>query len=286
MERFDALFVVSGSFSAAKAAPKAGYFECYTAGRVNVSEENKKENLTSIMKRAKIKSLMRIIKQTWIKYNSVPIIRAVRADSLTYLTEVHLNDLYNQVTRLENEGANGILIEAGCALGGSAIVIATAKSKLRPLYVYDVFGMIPSPSVRDGTDVHQRYEVIRSGKSEGIGEEKYYGYKENLFDEVVENFQRHGVPIKENNVHLKKGLYQDTLHVQEKVALAHIDCDWYESVITCLQRIEPNLIPGGVMVIDDYDSWSGCTTAVDEYFSDKKDKYEFIKRGRLHIVRK
>ena len=83
-----------------------------------------------------------------------------------------------------------------------------------------------------------------------------------------------------------KGLFQETLRIEENVAMAHIDCDWYESVMTCIQEIEPNLISGGVMVIDDYQDWSGCKTAVDEYFNDKKTKYKFVQRSRLHIIRK
>ena len=35
-------------------------------------------------------------------------------------------------------------------------------------------------------------------------------------------------------------------------------------------------MPGGVLVIDDYDSWSGCRRAVDEYFADKKDRFEWV----------
>jgi hypothetical protein len=60
------------------------------------------------------------------------------------------------------------------------------------------------------------------------------------------------------------------MQIDQPVALAHIDGDWYESVMTCLQRIEPHLSEEGILVIDDYDAWSGCRTAVDEYFADKK----------------
>jgi hypothetical protein len=217
---------------------------------------------------------------------SPPVVRAVRGDSLTYLSVDSLNDLYNGVARLERENFEGILVEAGCALGGSAIVIATAKSRERPLYVYDVFGMIPPPSDRDGEDVHQRYERIRNGTSRGIGGKTYYGYEQNLIEKVTDNFRKHSVPVEANNVHLVQGMFQDTLHVDDKVALAHIDGDWYESVMTCLQRIEPRLISGGVLVIDDYFQWSGCRTAVDEYFCDKQEGYDFIKKARLHIVRR
>jgi len=181
---------------------------------------------------------------------------------------------------------SGILIETGCALGGSAIVMTAAKSKSRPLYVYDVFGMIPEPSEHDGDDVHRRYAAITSGHSPGIGGNTYYGYEADLFTRVTANFQQLGLPVDNNAVRLVKGLFQDSLHVEEPVALAHLDGDWYESVMTCLQRIEPHLLPGGVLVIDDYDHWSGCKAAVDEYFRDKRGNYEFVHRSRLHIVRR
>ena len=230
-------------------------------------------------------SIHRFIKRLVVN-RPPPIVRAVRADSLTYLDDAALNDLSERVETIEKSGKCGTLIEAGCSLGGSTIVIATAKSKARPFYVYDVFGMIPSPSDQDGADVHERYELIKTGKSAGINGRKYYGYEENVFEKVTENCRSHNVPVEMNNIHLVKGHFQDTLRVNEPVAFAHLDCDWYESVLTCLQRIEPHLVRGGILVIDDYDAWSGCRKAVDEYFIGKEEKYEFIRKSRLHIVRK
>lgn len=218
--------------------------------------------------------------------SQLAIVNAVMADALTYLEEAALEDLHSQVRRIEEEAIPGLIIEAGCALGGSAIVLAAAKSQLRQLNVYDVFSVIPAPSERDGQDVLDRYQVIISGQSEGIAGQKYYGYEENLFDKVTQSFAHHGFPIAANNVHLIKGLFQDTLQIQEPVALAHVDGDWYESVTVCLQRIAPHLSPGGVLVIDDYGAWSGCRQAVDEYFRDKSGDFEFVQRSRLHIVRK
>ena len=215
-----------------------------------------------------------------------PVVRAVRANRMTYLSHAALGDLYERVRTIEQKGAKGILIEAGCALGGSAIVIATAKSMARPFYVYDVFGMIPPPSTHDGPDVQERYAVIKSGQSRGLKGNRYYGYEDDLLTKVLDNFRRHDVPAETNNVHLVKGLFEETLRVDVPVALAHIDGDWFESVMTCLQRIEPHLAEDGILVIDDYDDWSGCRKAVDEYFSDKHDRYQFIHKARLHIVRK
>ena len=133
--------------------------------------------------------------------------------------------------------------------------------------MYDVFGLIPEPSARDGADVHQRYEMIRNGQAQGIAGNTYYGYQDDLFNVAIENFRRHGVPVEANAVRLVKGLFQDTLRVEEPVAMAHVDGDWYQSVMTCLRRIEPWLVQDGVLIIDDYDHWSGSRKAVDEYSS-------------------
>ncbi|MHC4215557.1 MAG: TylF/MycF/NovP-related O-methyltransferase [Planctomycetota bacterium] len=231
----------------------------------------------------KIKNLIR----TKLYRKEIPqIIRSVRADNLTFIGDILLKDIYDQVVKLEKDNANGIIIETGCAMGGSAIVIASAKKKSRPLYVYDVFGMIPPPSVQDEKDIHDRYEVIKSGKAKGIDGEKYYGYEDNLVGKVTDSFKKHGILLEENNVHLVKGLFEDTLKVKDKVCLAHIDADWYESVMTCLKQIEPNLVTKGVLIIDDYYRWSGCKKAVVEYFKDKRNNYKFIHKSRLHIIRK
>jgi asparagine synthase (glutamine-hydrolysing) len=220
-----------------------------------------------------------------------PVVRRVQRECLTYVSDSGLKDLYKRVRQVEKQGLPGILIETGCAAGGSAIVIARAKAKSRPFFVYDVFGMIPEPTERDGADVHARYQVIKSGKSTGIRDKKYYGYEDDLLGKVKEHFARLGVPAEANNVHFVKGLYEDVLKVDQPVALAHIDCDWYQSVHVCLKEIEPHLVVGGVLVIDDYafgeaHGYSGCGTAVDEYFADKKERYEFVFGSKLHIVRR
>jgi asparagine synthase (glutamine-hydrolysing) len=214
------------------------------------------------------------------------VIMEVRRKNLTYLETGALMDLAQVMLDTERRGAHGLILEAGCALGGSAIVLASAKSKQRPLFVYDVFGTIPPPSDKDGEDAHNRYGVIASGQSPGIGRRRYYGYESNLYEKVKQNFQEFELAPDVHNIHLIKGLYQDTLRVLGPVAVAHIDCDWYESVMTCLRRVEPKLVPGGTLVIDDYHAWSGCRRAVDEYFSVVGRRgYEFRERHRLHIVK-
>lgn len=210
-------------------------------------------------------------------------VRRVRREKLSYLEAGALCELAEAVQAQEASGLPGAFVEAGCALGGSAIVMASAKRPVRPLFVYDVFGMIPPPSDKDDGDVHERYQVILSGGSGGIGGGKYYGYETDLYGKVREAFRRYGLATEQNNVLLVKGKYEDTLWPPAPVALAHVDCDWYDSIWTCVSRIEPVLAVGGVLIIDDYERWSGCRKAVDTYFADKKSSYEFLRKSRLHI---
>ncbi|WP_017317158.1 TylF/MycF/NovP-related O-methyltransferase [Mastigocladopsis repens] len=218
--------------------------------------------------------------------NILSTVEGVIKNNLTYIEKDAILDLVKVAINNEKNHIDGIMIETGCALGGSAIALASAKNKDRQFYIYDVFGMIPPPSEKDDEDIHERYKEIASGNSVGLGNQLYYGYEENLYDKIVQQFKNFGFEISENNIHFVKGLYEDTLTINSPVALAHIDCDWFDSVWVCLERIEPYLVNGGTIVIDDYQHWSGCRKAVDEYFHKKKDNYQFIQKSRLHIIKR
>jgi lipopolysaccharide biosynthesis glycosyltransferase len=212
------------------------------------------------------------------------IVEAVRAEHLSYLDAPSLRTLAATVQEVEAAGIAGLVIEAGTALGGSAIVIATAKGRTTPMRVYDVFGMIPPPTERDGADVHRRYATIVAGRSKGLGGDTYYGYHDDLLGEVTASFARHGLPLAEHGIELVQGRFEETLVLDEPVAFAHLDGDWYSSTMTCLTQIAPRLAPGGRIVIDDYDTWSGCRAAVHDYFAGRSG-FRFERRGRLHVVR-
>ena len=208
----------------------------------------------------------------------------VTAERLTYLSRENLELLAAVVAEADRAGRPGVVVEAGTALGGAAIVMAAAKAPTRPMLVYDVFGQIPPPSERDGEDVHARYRKITAGEAHGPAGTTYYGYRQDLFTEVRESFARCGLPVEDNAVQLVKGLFSDTIVLDEPVAFAHVDGDWYESTMTCLERLCPLLSPGGRIVLDDYYAWSGCATAVDEYFAGRPG-YRLERRARLHVVK-
>jgi O-methyltransferase len=54
----------------------------------------------------------------------------------------------------------------------------------------------------------------------------------------------------------------------------HVDCDIYESHLDCLNLLYDRLVPGGIVVFDDYaqPKWPGATRAVDEFFADRPER--------------
>lgn len=212
------------------------------------------------------------------------VIERVKRERLSYLDRASLVDLALAVRALEAEGVEGQLIEAGCALGGSALVMAAAKASSRAFMVYDTFETIPPPSAADGADVIERYSEISAGRASGIGGDPYYGYQGDLRPRVAARFEAFGLPLEANAVRLIKGLYADKLHPTGPVALAHVDCDWYDSVRVCLERIVPWLVPGGRLIFDDYDHWSGGRQAVDDFFRGR-DGFRFERHTRLQVLR-
>ena len=119
-------------------------------------------------------------------------------------------------------------------------------------------------------------------------ESLYYLYEDDLQLVVTENFKRLGYPIERHHVELIKGKVQDTLVINEPVALAHVDVDWYEPVTACLERITPNLVVGGSIALHAYGDWSGCLKATDDYFGRVgKDQFKFdTSAGHMLVTRK
>ena len=49
-----------------------------------------------------------------------------------------------------------------------------------------------------------------------------------------------------------------------------LDADWYSSTATCLNYLYDKVIPGGLIIIDDYYAWDGCSKAIHDFLSKNK----------------
>ena len=211
--------------------------------------------------------------------------KKISESGITYLPREALLLIVHAIKQIEKEKIKGDIVEAGCALGGSAIMIAKFKSYHRSFKIYDSFEIMPEPGENDEIDVFNRYGEIITGNSAGIGGNLYYGYEKNLLEKVKQNFLAFNVNWENENIQFVKGYYKETLRIDKPIAFAHIDCDWYDSVMISLERITPYLSIGGFLIIDDYFYYEGCKKATDKYFSDKQDRFKFWKKKTLLIER-
>jgi hypothetical protein len=195
------------------------------------------------------------------------LIAAIRAANLSYCGPPKLENVAEAAQLVRAANVSGRWLEAGVALGGSAILLGHLKAPGVPLDLHDVFAMIPPPGPDDGEDAHKRYAEIVSGRSAGLGGDTYYGYVDDLHARVLDNLRRFGLDLERDTIRTVRGLFEATLRPPGPIALAHVDCDWYDSVRVCIERVGPLLSPGGVIVFDDYSSYSGCRRAVDEWLA-------------------
>lgn len=219
------------------------------------------------MIRGMLRKAVRLARRASSRRACSSVSRRVKSDGLTFLTYRKLNQLEDAISAVQANGVPGDFVEAGVARGGSGIVMATLMEEGRRFRGYDLFGMIPPPSSMDPDEAHQRYETIREGAASGIGDhEEYYGYTNDLYGRVIESFREYGVPMDGENVQLVEGSFEETLRFDdsERIALLHVDCDWYEPTKLVLQRSLPHLSEGGVVVIDDYWDYEGSRKATGE----------------------
>jgi O-methyltransferase len=65
-----------------------------------------------------------------------------------------------------------------------------------------------------------------------------------------------------------------------KIAILRLDADWYASTKLCLEKFWEHVMPGGLILIDDYYTWDGCSRAVHEFLSEV-EATERVEQGRI-----
>src|SRR4051812_8253752 len=145
----------------------------------------------------------------------------LRNNALTYCGRPgKLEVVHEAVKRVEAAQVPGIMVEAGVAMGGSAIVIAKTKAAQRELRLYDVFEMLPPPAANDDAKSHEVYQKFLAGNVSAAVDRNYVSHATDLLAFTRENMKRTGVDPGALNVTFVKGLYEDTLKVDEPIAFA------------------------------------------------------------------
>jgi len=207
-----------------------------------------------------------ILELTWLLASS-PSKRNLRFARLvvtvkpkfTMVKNQNLKLLYDLVSEVVKRRMPGDIVECGVWNGGSAAIMGAAimedpiKIQSRKIWLFDSFEGLPPPGDRDGELERQSY---------------FPGWNKGNVRLVEEVFAQFGYPSE--NLRIVPGWFNETIIGEpiEKIALLHIDADWYQSVRTVLELLYPRVVPGGFVVLDDYGLWPGCQRAVLEYLSE------------------
>ncbi len=156
------------------------------------------------------------------------------SDAETMIGMERLNNLQHCVETIIHESIQGDLIETGVWRGGASIlmrgVLAAYGETERKVWVADSFQGLPPPDPAYAADADSEFH---KDKQLAISEET-----------VRNNFKRYG--LLDDQVRFLAGWFKDTLPSApiEKLALARLDGDMYESTIQALESLYPKVSPG------------------------------------------
>ncbi len=194
------------------------------------------------------------------------IITKVKPYTMTSLQRLQANiDSIRYVTKAGIEGA---VVECGVWKGGSIGAMWLELQRLgekREVFLYDTFEGMSAPTEKDrkfsGLDAQGKFDETKL--SADSADWCYAGH-----GEVLANLRAMGVDP--TGVHTIQGKVEDTLPTQSPdmpIAVLRLDTDWYESTMAEMEYLYPKLVPGGVLIFDDYNTWEGSREAADEYFA-------------------
>lgn len=105
-------------------------------------------------------------------------------------------------------------------------------------------------------------------------------------------FARDNLPRVRDNCYLVVGYFDHTLpdfmaaQGPRPVQLLHVDCDLYSSTVTVLSQLRDNIVPGTVIIFDEYINYPGWQQdefrAWQEHVQARGLKYEYIGRVSRH----
>lgn len=171
----------------------------------------------------------------------------------------------------------GALIECGVFTGGSLFMIADRCQKeglQRVIYALDSFeGFDPEEFQADKTRGWARDEMaVFSNNSMVVVQAKARRLKMDGLIRFVKGFF--------------KNTLDDVLQRAPAISFAHIDCDLYEPVKFCAERILPKMVPGGIMLFDDLTTgYKGASSAFEEFTASLPAECEVAVEAGMGIVR-
>ena len=152
----------------------------------------------------------------------------------------------------------GDFVETGVFTGGTSVImarIARGMNTSKTLWACDSFQGLPKPQLDDS-----KCKFIKDRASCQRG-------NAGMFKSSKKHFEMYIASEALTNVQIVPGWFHETLPPRDlkDIAFLRLDGDLYNSTIVALQRLYPLISSRGVIYVDDYGSFSGCSRAVDEY---------------------
>lgn len=181
------------------------------------------------------------------------------AVSHTMVTFENLDVLQRCIESVIKDGVEGDLIETGVWRGGASIFMRAVLKAYgvtdRTVWVADSFEGLPPPDAEKyPEDAMEQTADLHAVEELAVP-----------LEEVQSNFERYG--LLDDQVRFLKGWFSDTLPDApvEKLAVARLDGDMYESTMDALSNLYPKLSVGGYLIVDDYGDVHACRKAVHDY---------------------
>lgn len=156
---------------------------------------------------------------------------------------------------LDDKRIVGDVVECGVYKGAN-IILARKTSPGRVCWLYDTFAGMTAPTAEDGPEAMEKFRR----KSPWMVSPEM---------EVRMNLESEGV-LDESKLRFVAGdvtLTLGTTTLPDRIAMLRLDTDWYGSTLISLVKLWPLVVPGGVLMLDDYGYWRGARKAFHHYFT-------------------
>lgn len=202
----------------------------------------------------------------------------------TMTSHEKLYGLRSAVKYIVHNRIPGAVVECGVWRGGSMIAVASLLDELqthdRDLYLFDTYEGMTEPSERDiqiGTRKTAQERLETEDRSSLV-------WAIASLEDVQRGFEQVRYPA--DRLHFVKGPVEETIPDQapEQIAILRLDTDWYESTKHELEHLYQRLVPGGVLIIDDYGTWQGSRDATDEFLAEIGDALLPLRAGTGRIL--
>lgn len=212
----------------------------------------------------------------------VQIIRAVRPYTMTGPDKLHA--LISAVRYVARYNIPGDVVECGVWRGGSMHAVARALDAAgdhdRDLFLYDTFEGMTEPTEKD-----VRYDGrLASAALENQDRERSLVWAYASLEDVQAGFDE--VPYPKHRIHFVKGPVEETIpgELPNRISILRLDTDWYESTAHELKHMYDRLVPGGVLMLDDYGWWQGSRQATDEFLERTGEPLLLLRMGSGRVA--